>query len=138
MSSLPAESGFAVLLEDSFALLAEECPEAYTGICHVLTPHEVCLTIGAETVSIRFGQEVVEVLRVPQEPAVYLSSTKQTLLDLADARFTLEAAIMRDLLHVRGKMDDLIRFYESLQLYVQGAVRCPSFPALLSDYRYHD
>jgi hypothetical protein len=138
LSSLPAEPTFAALVTTSLEVLSAECPEAYTRICQLLAPHEVCLEVGAETVSIRFQPTLAEVLPLPQEPAVFFSAAKQTLLDLADARYTLESAIMRDLLHVRGKMDHLIQFYESLQLYIQGAVRCPSFPGLLTYYRFHD
>lgn len=138
MSFLPAEPTFAALISTSFEVLSAECPDAYTRICQLLAPHEVCLTVGAETVSVRFQPEQAEVLSLPHEPVVFLSAAKKTLLDLADARYTLESAIMRDLLHVRGKMDHLIRFYESLQFYIQGAVRCPSFPGLLTYYRLHD
>jgi len=94
------------------------------------------MTVDAESVSIRFQPESAQVLEAAEQPTVYFSSTKQILLDLVDARITLEYAITRDLIHVRGKMNDLIDFYESLQFYVHGAVRCVSFPALLSDYRF--
>lgn len=135
MNSLPAEPGFAALLEASFALMCRECPEAYAGFCRLLAPYEVSLTIGTEMVAVRFQSDGVEVLRVPDDPIVHLVASKQTLLDLADARYTLEGAIMQDYLHVRGQMDLLIRFYESLQIYIHGAVRSPSFPGLLNDYR---
>jgi hypothetical protein len=125
------------LIEASFGVLSRECPEAYLGVCRRLDTHEVHFTVNAEKVSVRFQMENAQVLRVAQQPTVYFLSTKQTLLDLVDAQFTLEHAIMRDLIHVRGKMNDLILFYESFQLYIQGAVRCISFPMLLSHYRSH-
>ena len=136
MSFLPVDSSFAALVETSFAVLSRECPEAYSRICQRLNTREVHLTVDAETVSLRFQPESTQILQSAQQPTVYFVSTKQTLLDLVDARMTLEYAIMRDLIHVRGKMNDLIDFYESLQLYIHGAVRCVSFPALLSDYRF--
>ncbi|HLV33541.1 MAG TPA: hypothetical protein VKY59_00445 [Spirillospora sp.] len=138
MSSLPAEPGFTPLLETSFAVMSSECPEAYQRICQLLAGDEVGITIDAESLSVRFEAGQAVVLRTPQQPTVHVAATKQTLLDLIDARYTLEHAITRDLLHVRGKMNELIRFYEAVQLYIHGAVRCPSFPDLLSDYRYRN
>jgi hypothetical protein len=136
LSFLPVDSSFSALLEVSLTVLSQECPEAYLRICQRLNSREVHLTVDTETVSVRFQSESAQVLQAAQQPTIYVSSTKQTLLDLIDARITLEYAITRDLIHVRGKMDDLIDFYESFQLYIQGAVRCISFPALLSDYRF--
>lgn len=136
MSFLPDVSSFTTLIETSLDVMAHECPEAYQCACQLLDRHEVCLTIDSETVSVRFYSTYAEMLYTPQQPTVYLSSSKSVLLDLVDANYTLEYAITHDLLHIRGKMHELIRFYEALQLYIQGAVRCPSFPALLSDYRF--
>ena len=136
MSFLPDVSSFTTLIETSLDVMSHECPEAYQCACQVLDTHEVSLTIDSEIVSVRFYSTYAEMLFIPQQPTAYLMSTKSVLLDLVDANYTLEYAITHDLLHMRGKMDTLIRFYEALQLYIHGAVRCPSFPALLSDYRF--
>lgn len=135
MSFLPVDSRFAALVETSFVVLLKECPEAYSRICQRLNTREVHLKVDDEIVSISFQPESAHVLNAPQQPTVYFESTRQIILDLVDARITLEHAITRDLIHVRGKMNDLIDFYEALQFYVHGAVRCVSFPALLADYR---
>jgi hypothetical protein len=116
--------------------MAHECPEAYQSICRLLSLYEVQLTVESETVAIHFQPDRAQVLHIPQQPTVFFASTKTAILDLIDAKFTLEHAILHDLIHVRGAMRDVIVFYDALRLYIHGAVRCPSFPKLLSDYRY--
>jgi hypothetical protein len=138
LNSLPAEPRFAALLETSLAVLSRECPEAYAEICRMLAGYEVAIVLDTEKLALCFEEDGPVVRRSAQQPTVHFIATRHTLLDLIDAKFTLEFAITRDILHVRGKMNALIQFYEALRLYIHGAVRSPSFPALLSDYRYRN
>jgi hypothetical protein len=57
---------------------------------------------------------------------------------LIDARLTLLDAVLSDALAMTGAPDDLLAFHDGLIAYVHGAVRAPSFPALLSAYRTNE
>lgn len=135
---LPADGSFRALLAASFAVMQHECSDAHAQICQTLAAYSVRLTIDGEIVDLMFTGEEILFTAHQEKPAVIFEATKETLLGLADAKFTLEHAIMSDIIHVRGSMTLLIAFYDALRLYISGGVRCPSFPALLNDYRHRN
>jgi hypothetical protein len=68
-------------------------------------------------------------------PAIDVRTTRATVLALIDAELSLVDAVLADHLSLRGALPDLLAFHEGLTTYVHGAVRAPSFPALLAAYR---
>ena len=126
----------AALIDDSLATLRRECPRAYDLLCDLLAPREVLVQIDDETAVLNFGADAVTVSLAPHNPHVRFSLSRQTILDLLDARLTLIEALLSGELLLQGDIDDLARFHEGLMTYLQGGVRCPSFPALLDRFRY--
>lgn len=119
----------------SLATLREECPIAYGQLCALLAPREVLLLFEGEAVALAFAADAAELLPQPRNPAVQLRSTRQAILDVIDARLTLGEAVLEDAILLQGAVEDLALFYEGMLTYVRGAVRSPSFPALLAHFR---
>jgi hypothetical protein len=135
LSSSPDEEGIGGLITTSLSTMRDECPEAYGLICRLLASREVLMLIDGETVVLTFHPDEVQVLHQPRSPHVELRTSRQTLLDLIDARLTLDQAVWTDAMVVRGDVQEVGLFHEAWLNYVRGAVRCPSFPALLERFR---
>ena len=54
---------------------------------------------------------------------------------MADGELTIMGAVLAEELEVKAAVDDLLRLERSVNCYLRGAVRCPSFPALLDQFR---
>lgn len=132
------ERSFRDFLASSFALLAREVPAAYTQMCRQLAPREVILRVDRETVALVFSRDDVHIAPHSSHPHVEIETTRATVLSVIDAEATLTEAVFDDRLLLRGRLEDLVAFHDALLTYVQGAVRTPSFPALLRRYRQLD
>ncbi len=141
LNSSRREAGIRRYIKESLRLLRAECPDAYFLMCGQLAPRCVLLRIEGEAVLLGFDPAGVHVLAARHAgaahlPAVELTTTRQTILDVIDARLTLAEAVLSDAILLKGHVDDLAIFHEGLITYLRGAVRCPSFPPLLDSFRY--
>lgn len=125
---------FRDILEESLDRLRQEVPVAYLTLCSRLAPLEVRLRVDGDDVGLRFREDGV-ILDTPQRPAVEVTTSRESILALADGRHTLLSAVLADHLFLVGRLDDLLAVHDGLQAYLHGAVRAPSFPALLGRYR---
>jgi hypothetical protein len=138
---------FAACLRLSLDTLRLECPEAYQRVCDCLAPLTVALSLDGDPVTLAFRPGLIRIVpaggpaagrnggRAGIQPDVQASTSRSTIIDLLEARSTIEDAILSDAILLRGRVGDLARFYDALLYYVCGAVRCPSFPAILAGYR---
>jgi ubiquinone biosynthesis protein UbiJ len=122
-------------IETSLRTLRREFPAAYDLLCAQLTPLEIHLLIEDESIPLRFRFDQAIILLAPEQPDAELRTTRQTILDVIDARLTLDEAILTDAIRLQGEVEVLQRFHDALITYVSGAVRCPSFPELLTRFR---
>jgi hypothetical protein len=129
----PADT--SAFIETSLITLRREYPAAYFLLCRQLVSLEVHLLIEDESIPLRFAPDQAILLPAPEQPDAELRTTRQTILDVIDARLTLDEAIMSDAIHLQGEVEVLRRFHDALITYVSGAVRCPSFPELLTRFR---
>ena len=136
MNSSRPESSFKWFIAASLQALRAECPGAFGLLCVQLAPRRVRLTIEGEKVTLAFDSSQVRVLARARNATVQLETTRQTILDVIDARLTLEEAVLADLILLKGRTEDLSAFHAGLVTYVRGGVRCPSFPRLLDRFRY--
>jgi hypothetical protein len=133
-SSAPEKKGFASFLATSFELLEREMPAVYGLMCECLASRRVILSVDRESVTLAFSRR--RVCFVDAETAeVHVSTTSRSVLRVIDAETNLIEAVLDGELYVRGKLDDLVVFHDALTAYVHGAVRAPSFPQLLREYR---
>ena len=69
------------------------------------------------------------------EPDIEVAFEREGILNLIDGKSTLEGAFYGEALRIRGDVEIVERFHEGLQLYLAGAIRSTSMPALLAQFR---
>lgn len=115
--------------------MRREVPAAYECMCEALAPREVRLHVDGENVAVAFTDAGAAMLPSPSRPSVELQTTGAAILDLIGARETLASAVLADRLVLRGALGDVLAMHDGVVAYLHGAVRAPSFPALLRRYR---
>ncbi len=134
-SSWAPEGSFASFLDRSLDALERELPAIYRAMCVTLAPREVSIAVGGEVVSVLCSADEARLIATPVQPAVEVRTSREAIVDLVDARSTLVASVLGDRVELRGKLDDLVAFHDGLHIYLHGAVRAPSFPDLLRQFR---
>lgn len=137
-SSSGPEPGFARFVARGLRALRAELPWAYALMADALGPRDVLLAISGETVAVTTRGGEVTAHAAPPEgfaPRVVLATERATVLQLADAERTIVDAVVSGEVTLRGDVDDLVAFHDGLMAFLHGAVRSPSFPALLDEYR---
>ena len=140
-SSSAPELSFAHFLGRSLDALAEELPAIYAEMCRTLAPRAVRIALDGEVVTVACTPERATLLDVHgaldslDAPAVDVRTSRAAIVALIDARSTLVESVVADRVELRGKLDDLVAFHDGLVVYLHGAVRAPSFPALLLLFR---
>ncbi len=127
---------FAEFLSRSLEILGREMPRSHARLCASMQGRCVAIEVDGPPVLVSFegGGCAVGPLGVTP-PSVEAVLSKQAILDLLDGRDSLEDAVWSDRFFLRAPVRELERFLEALLLYLRGAVRCPSLPALLERYR---
>ncbi|WP_437564859.1 hypothetical protein [Sorangium sp. So ce542] len=126
---------FASFLARSLDLIERELPWAYEAMSRALAPREVLIEVDGERVGVACARGAVRVEGAARAPAVECRTTRRAILELIDARSTLLDAVVSDAVSLRGSVDDLLAFHDGLMIYLGGAVRSPSFPWLLKEFR---
>jgi hypothetical protein len=127
----------AAYVELSLAALRRECPTAYLQLCSRLAFATIELRIDHEWVRQTFRPGAAELRQELTETDVRLHTTRTTILDVLDAKLTLEQAVRAGAVRLWGSSQDLARCNDALLDYVRGAVRCRSLPALLDRFRHN-
>jgi hypothetical protein len=129
------EPDFREFLARSFELMRDEVPGAYAAVCRVLDSRDVRVEVDRQSVAVGFARGEARLTRSSERRAVDVRTTRDAILALVDARETLLEAVLSERVAMTGSTHDLLAFYDGLMAYVHGAVRAPSFPALLRAYR---
>jgi|GEM_PF-2128185 hypothetical protein len=137
LNSLPDTPSAGQFIRTSLDILQVECPPAYDLLCQQLAGQSVRLQIGGEALDLIVRDDQASVFAPSDNlmPDTHLETSWQTVLDLADARMSLDQAVLSNAVAVKGEVATVAQFYEGLHLYLSGAVRCPSFPLLLEHFR---
>jgi len=114
-------------------VLATEKPRVHAAMSTMLDGKELEFSIDGACVVLRFTPEIA-VTDAPRAPHIRLGSARTAILEVLDG-LTLEKAVDSERVTLRGAVDDLVLFHDALLTYLHGAVRCPSFPRLLDEYR---
>jgi hypothetical protein len=126
---------FAGFVSAALVALARETPAAYARLADCAGAEGVRLEVESTPFVVRFGARSHSLEPAPAAGAVDVRSDRETLLALLDAELTLLEAIESDRLHIQGETDAVLRFEQALGAFLEGAVRAPSFPALLAAFR---
>jgi hypothetical protein len=123
------------LLRRSVGHLEDEVPASYRHMLEALGPLVVEVDVDGEVFLLRGGRR----LEVTDGPAgvsgARITSSRAAILDLLDARFSLDEAVQAGVVNVHGSLDDILRAHDTLLAYVNAAVRAPSHPELLAALR---
>jgi hypothetical protein len=125
---------FRTFLERSLRLLELEAPHAAAALRARLGDLSLSLCVDREALVLK---RVGEHLLVATEGATIraeLCTSRRALRSLLNGERTLLDAVLQDQLTLQGPLADLLALDDCLQRYLQGAVRCPSFPELLATF----
>jgi len=131
-----SEARFAPFLHRSFAALRVEVPDIYAETCRRMAPRSVRIETDGEAVHMSFEKSAVR-FDADSGATIDVRTSRDAILALVAGEITLAQAVLDDALWLRGEADDLLAFHDGLMAYLHGAIRAPSFPALLRDYRSH-
>jgi hypothetical protein len=126
---------FVDFLAASLELLECECPQAYAAMCGALADRTLRLEVDGEPVSVVFTSRRAAIVAALGRFSVEVRTSRQTILDLTDAKKPLLDAVLDESLELRGDASELLAFLDGLRAYLHGAVRAPSFAPLLRRFR---
>jgi len=125
---------FFHFLSESLGTLRGECRPAYTRIVELIGDLEVAIEVDGQALSVVTNNHELSVLARARAPDVDAQTNKRTLIRLLEAESTLLDAVWNEQVRLRGSLQNLVAFHDALSTYFNGAVRCPSFPALLAKF----
>lgn len=136
MAELRAMS-FGSYLESSLIVLEREAPGLFARLREQMGTSQVGITIGDEaTVCVCFAAGKPWVRLAHQDTSVVASVSDEGLRELLRGDTTIEEAVAAEKLEIRGPLDSVLSLLESLNLWLHGAVRCPSLPALHASFLF--
>jgi hypothetical protein len=123
------------LLAESFAVLAAETPPAWRRFVASLDGRVVELHVDDERFAVVFARGDAVIEAAGRVADARIATSRQTILDVLDARLSLRDAVLGDRLEVIAPMSMMEPLHEGILAYVHGGVRSPSFPSLLMRFR---
>lgn len=130
-------SEFGRTLEVSLGALRDEAPASFAHLEAALRDRPVFFDVDDAPFRLIFetGEFRLAEASRREHGEVEVALSKPTVLALLEGRLSLEDAVRTDRLRLYGEPARLVVFFDALLVYLRGAVRCPSFPDLLADYR---
>jgi hypothetical protein len=125
-------------IEMSLSALKQEAPAFYVRLCDGLDGRTVDIRGDGEPFALSFCQSAARSGPAHGAADVRLAVDRSTILALVDGEVSLEDALEQDRLYVRGNLQHVLQVFEGLVTFVRGAIRCPSSPQLLADFRSSD
>ena len=122
-------------VERSLAALDREAPAFHEQLCSMLRGVRLRITGDGDPFALRFDAATVVSAQPDGAEPVHLRVGHRALLDIVDGRLSIEEALRQDRLEMRGDLRVVSDVFEALVIYVRGAIRCPSSPHLLSEFR---
>jgi hypothetical protein len=125
---------FPSFLKRSLDALEREAPHVYRVLCQRLDGLCLRLVVDGAPIWLSAADDrlMTATSGLEQPPAIISSRT--CIEALIEARLSLLDALLADDVVMLASTDDLPKLHDAWLLYVAGAVRCRSFPALLDDF----
>lgn len=115
--------------------LQAELPWAYARMASALGAREVAITVDGEAAVVESDGVTVRLRDEPRAPSVTLRTSRREIVALAEAERSLVDSVLLGETVLRGRVEDLSAFHDGLLEFLRGAVRSPSFPALMDAFR---
>lgn len=128
------EPSFRHFLTRSLATLEAELPSGYAAMALALGRRDVDVEVDGERLAICGNARYLAIADAAIKPTAQARASSAALRAILDGSYSLESAVLADVIELRGALDDLVAFYEALKAYFNAAVRCPSFAGLLAEY----
>jgi hypothetical protein len=125
----------SVLLRRSMDQLSADVPESYRLLLQQLGSLVVALKVDGEHFSLSGGQRIAVTDGIASTAGAEITTSRNTILDVLDARLGLRDAVEDGKVSVVGPLDDVLRLHDTLLAYVHAAIRAPSQPELLGALR---
>jgi hypothetical protein len=121
-------------VEEAMRVLAREAPLHLAALSKELGKLTVSIGVGdASPFAVSFADGPPWV-RPVAAPDVDVALSSRDVEDLLAGALTVEDAVARDRLAIRGDVSAVIRFLDALRLWLHGALRSPSMPRLRDTY----
>jgi hypothetical protein len=138
-TSIP-DACVAGLLDESLEVLQREQPASYARLCEALATLRIEIGVDGEWMIAGFesGSHRVAAQSAAAQTApasARFRASRGAVLDVLDGRISLAEAVLAGRLEAYAPLARLLELHDALVLYVNAAVRCPSFPALLDRFR---
>ena len=123
------------LLRRSVEHLEDEVPDSYRLLVAELGTMVVELDVDGEVFSLHGNDRIAVSDGAAQTADARVVTSRETILDLLDARVGLGEAVETGTVSVHGSLDNVQRAHDSLLAYVHAAVRASTQPELLAELR---
>lgn len=123
------------LLRRSVDHLAGEVPASCGLVLDTLGALVVGLDVDGELFALRGGSKLEVCDGATELAGTWITTSRAAILDVLDAKVSLQEAVEMGAVSVRGALDDVLRANDTLLAYVHAAVRAPSQPGLLPALR---
>jgi hypothetical protein len=131
---MPQADFFWFLAKSMDALKNESLP-SYLRLSKVLEGLRASISAGVKKRLVYFDNGQFFVTSDAEGPNLEIVFRDNAVIDLIDGKYSLEQAVLAEAIFVKGSVATLEKFHSALNLYLNGALRAPSFPRLLSRYR---
>ena len=125
---------FAALVQRSLEVLRCEQPDAFAALASRLRDRRLRFVIDARPLDLSSDGKNVTVGPPGDSAIAELEPARRPLVDLLRGRTNLLDELARERIGLTGSAAALWELHEALLDYLRGAVRCPSFPSLLSEF----
>jgi hypothetical protein len=122
-------------LERSLATLASEAPDSYARLSATLAGRRIGIAGDDRPFAVQFLAGRALFLESDGSEHVLARVDRSTLFGLLDGNLRLEEALRQDRLVIRANVDDAADAFDAMLIYLRGAMRCPSSPVLLAQFR---
>jgi hypothetical protein len=130
-----APTSLRSFLDQSLAILAREAPGSYRRLCDTFAGRRLRVTGDEEEFGLDFRDRSVVIAAARGDEAIVAGIDRRTIVDMVDAHLTIEEALRLDRLTMRASLKDALTAFDGMEIYLRGAIRCPSFPGLLAQLR---
>lgn len=122
------------LMRRSLDTIAAEAPQTHAALRQAVGPLRARFSTEGRARLFRATSAGFALDETSETADVEIGFDRAVVLDLAEARLTLEEALIADRLHAKGSVAAVTRLHEALTIYLEGLLRAPGAAALYEDY----
>jgi hypothetical protein len=122
------------LMRRSLSAIAAEAPQTHAALHEAVGPLHARFSTEGRARLFRATPAGFALDETTDAADVEIAFERAVVLDLAEARLTLEEALIADRLHAKGSVAAVTRLHDALMIYLEGLLRAPGAAALYDEY----